>query len=204
MTEARQGTDWRWMVLFPAVSGLVLGAAFPPLPFGFLSYVALIPLLLSAERLRGRAAFSAGFVQGILFYGTTLYWIGSITPPGMAGAAIYMSLFRGLFLWTFARAVRRYGIAGMWSAPFLWVAFEYFNSLGDMGFPWVVLGNSQTVYLWLIQYAEVTGRVRGVVLDCACQSEHNDALEEPGAPPGVGQPRWPCFSRDRRRTGIWR
>ncbi|MCY3765121.1 MAG: apolipoprotein N-acyltransferase [Gemmatimonadetes bacterium] len=157
MTEARQGTDWKLMVLFPAVSGLVLGAAFPPLPFGFLSYVALIPLLLSAQRLRGWAAFGAGFVQGIFFYGTTLYWIGSITPPGMAGAAIYMSLFRGLFLWTFARAVRRYGIAGTWSAPFLWVAFEYFNSLGDMGFPWVVLGNSQTAYLWLIQYAEVTG-----------------------------------------------
>ena len=70
MTEARQGTDWKWMVLFPAVSGLVLGAAFPPLPFGFLSYVALTPLLLSAERLRGRAAFSAGFVQGIFFYGS--------------------------------------------------------------------------------------------------------------------------------------
>jgi len=157
MTEARQGTDWKWMVLFPAVSGLVLGAAFPPLPLGFLSYVALIPLLVSAQRLRGRAAFGAGFAHGIFFYGATLYWIGWITPPGMAGAAIYMSLFRGLFLWTFARVVRRYGIAGMWSAPFLWVGFEYFNSLGDMGFPWVVLGNSQTAYLWLIQYAEVTG-----------------------------------------------
>ena len=157
MTEARQGTDWKWMVLFPAVSGLVLGAAFPPLPLGFLSYVALIPLLVSAQRLRGRAAFGAGFAHGIFFYGATLYWIGWITPPGMAGAAIYMSLFRGLFLWTFARVVRRYGIAGTWSAPFLWVGFEYFNSLGDMGFPWVVLGNSQTAYLWLIQYAEVTG-----------------------------------------------
>ncbi|MCE2439150.1 MAG: apolipoprotein N-acyltransferase [Candidatus Latescibacteria bacterium] len=157
MTEARQGTDWKWMVLFPAVSGLVLGAAFPPLPLGFLSYVALIPLLVSAQRLRGRAAFGAGFAHGIFFYGATLYWIGWITPPGMAGAAIYMSLFRGLFLWTFARVVRRYGIAGMWSAPFLWVGFEYFNALGDMGFPWVVLGNSQTAYLWLIQYAEVTG-----------------------------------------------
>lgn len=157
MTEARQGTDWKWMVVFPAVSGLVLGAAFPPLPLGFLSYVALVPLLVSSERLRGRAAFGAGFVQGIFFYGTTLYWIGSITPPGMAGAAIYMSLFRGLFLWTFSRVVSRYGTAGTWSAPFLWVGFEYFNSLGDMGFPWVVLGNSQTAYLWLIQYAEVTG-----------------------------------------------
>lgn len=157
MTEARQGTDWKWMVVFPAVSGLVLGAAFPPLPLGFLSYGALIPLLISAERLRGRAAFGAGFVQGIFFYGATLYWIGSITPPGMAGAVFYMSLFRGLFLWTFAHVLRRYGEAGIWSAPILWVAFEYFNSLGDMGFPWVVLGNSQTAYLWLIQYAEVTG-----------------------------------------------
>ncbi len=157
MTELRQGTDWKWMVVFPAVSGLVLGAAFPPLPLGFLSYIALIPLLISAERLRGRAAFGAGFIQGLFFYGTTLYWIGWITPPGMAGAVFYMSLFRGLFLWTYSRVVGRFGAAGMWSAPFLWVGLEYFNSLGDMGFPWVVLGNSQTGYLWLIQYADVTG-----------------------------------------------
>lgn len=157
MAEARQGADWKWMALFPAVSGLILGAAFPPLPLGFLSYVALIPLLLAAEQVRGRAAFAAGFVQGIFFYGVTLYWIGSITPPGMAGAVFYMSLFRGLFTWGFARVVARYGGAGLWSAPFLWVGLEYFNSLGDMGFPWVVLGNSQTAWLWLIQYAEVTG-----------------------------------------------
>ena len=51
----------------------------------------------------------------------------------------------------------RYGWLGLWLTPFAWVGFEYFNTLGDMGFPWMVLGHSQVDYLPLIQIAEVTG-----------------------------------------------
>ncbi len=157
MAGAWKGETWLPLLVYPAISGIILGAAFPPLPLGFLAYVGLIPLFLSAERLQGRAAFGAGFVQGLVFYGTTIYWISWITPPGAAAAIFYMSVFRGLSIWALSLVVRRFEAFGLWSAPFLWVGFEYFNSLGDMGFPWVVLGNSQTAYLPLIQYAELTG-----------------------------------------------
>ncbi len=157
MVEVWKGRILLPLLVYPAISGIVLGAAFPPLPLGFLACVGLIPLFLSAERLQGRAAFGAGFVQGLVFYGATIYWISWISPPGTAAAIFYMSVFRGLSIWALSLVVRRFEAFGLWSAPFLWVGFEYFNSLGDLGFPWVVLGNSQTAYLPLIQYAELTG-----------------------------------------------
>ena len=145
------------LLIYPAVSGLILGTAFPPLPVGLLAYIGLIPLIWSAERLQGRAAFGAGVVQGLVFYATTIYWISWITFPGMAGAILYLALFRGLFLWVLSRVVHRFGVLGLWSTPFVWVAFEYLGSIGDMGFPWTLLGVTQTAYLPLIQYAEFTG-----------------------------------------------
>ncbi|HCR18901.1 MAG TPA: hypothetical protein DIU35_15580 [Candidatus Latescibacteria bacterium] len=148
---------WMFLLVYPAVSGLILGAAFPPLPLGVLAYVALIPLFISAQRLGGRQAFTAGFVQGVFFYLPTIYWISWVSPPGMLGAVLYMSVFRGLFTYLFSRVLDRFGTLGLWSAPILWVGFEYFNSLGDLGFPWAVVGNSQSSFLPLIQYSSVTG-----------------------------------------------
>jgi len=151
--DRRRLTLWA----FPILSGILLAAAFPPLPVGFLAYLGLIPLLLSAERLQGKSAYGAGFLQGLVFYGASLYWIAWITPMGAVGAILYMSAFRGLTVLALSAVIRRFGALGMWAAPLLIVAFEYFNSLGDMGFPWLVLGNSQTAYLPLIQYASATG-----------------------------------------------
>ncbi len=68
-----------------------------------------------------------------------------------------LALFRGLFAWSLSLILHRFGALGFWLTPFLWVGIEYLNSLGDLGFPWMVLGNTQTEYLSLIQYAEITG-----------------------------------------------
>ena len=148
---------WRLSLGYPILSGLIMAAAFPPLPLGFLACISLLPLIPVAENLRGRVAFGAGFLQGLVFYGASIYWIAWITPPGMAGAILYMSLFRGLFVWLWSFALARAGRLGLWMTPFLWVGFEYFNTLGDMGFSWMLLGHTQVDYLPLIQIAEATG-----------------------------------------------
>ena len=154
-----QAQDSKWMLSlgYPILSGLLMAAAFPPLPLGFLACVSLLPLIPVAENLRGRVALGAGFLQGLVFYGATIYWIAWITPPGMAGAIFYMSVFRGLFVWLWSFALGRFGRYGLWITPFLWVGFEYFNTLSDMGFSWMLLGHSQASYTPLIQYAEATG-----------------------------------------------
>jgi apolipoprotein N-acyltransferase len=148
---------WTLTLVYPALSGVIMAAAFPPLPLGFLVYFSLLPLVVSAKNLSGRGAFGAGFVQGVVFYGATLYWIAWITPPGMAGAIFYMALFRGLFVWVWAFILKRTSHLGVWLTPFIWVGFEYFNTLSDMGFSWVLLGHTQADYLPLIQFAEATG-----------------------------------------------
>ncbi len=150
----------RWMLTlgYPALSGLLMAAAFPPLPLGFLAFISLLPLVPVVMQVQGgRAAFGAGFVQGVVFYGATLYWIAWITPPGVAGAIFYMALWRGLFVWLWCYARQNLNRSGLWITPFLWVGIEYLSSLGDMGFPWMLLGHSQADYLPLIQFAEVTG-----------------------------------------------
>ena len=152
-----QNARWMLSLAYPVLSGLLMAAAFPPLPLGFLACVSLLPLIPVVENLRGRVALGAGFLQGAVFYGATIYWIAWITPPGMAGAIFYMSLFRGLFVWLWAFAIGRFGALGLWLTPFLWLGFEYFNTLGDMGFSWMLLGHSQADYLPLIQIAEATG-----------------------------------------------
>ena len=144
-------------IALPVVSGLLLALSLPPLPLGFLAYVGLVPLLMSCHVLTGRAALVAGVVHGIAFYAPSLYWISWITGPGVFAAILYMTLFRALVVWALAACIKRFGPTAVWAAPFIWVGFEYFNSLGDLGFPWAVLALSQSAYLPLIQYADVTG-----------------------------------------------
>ena len=159
MAEPNPSRHPTWLIFFafPIVSGLVTGASHVPLPTGFLAYIGLIPLLLSITMLRGRAAFLAGFMNGVAYYVATIYWIAWITPPGVLGAIFYLSLWRGLTVWAISIVTRRHGVAGLWSAPFIWVGLEYLMSLGDLGFPWVLLGSSQVDYLPLIQYADLGG-----------------------------------------------
>ena len=142
---------------FPILSGLTTGASHVPLPTGFLAYVGLVPLLLSIAVLRGRAAFLAGFMSGVAYYAATIYWIAWITAPGVLAAVFYLSMWRGLTVWMIATVVGRFGLRGLWSAPFIWVGLEYVSSLGDLGFPWVLLGVSQVGYLPLIQYVDLFG-----------------------------------------------
>lgn len=144
-------------IALPALSGLILALSLPPLPLGFLAWVGVAPLLISCHVLSGRAAFVAGIVHGIAFYAPSLYWISWITGPGVLAAILYMSLFRGLVVWASASCIDRYGPSAVWAVPFIWVGFEYFNSLGDLGFPWAILALSQSEYLALIQYADLTG-----------------------------------------------
>ncbi|MCH2663409.1 apolipoprotein N-acyltransferase [bacterium] len=148
---------WLVFYVFPILSGLLLGASHVPLPTGFLAYVGLIPLLLSVAVLSGRSAFMAGFIHGIFYYAATIYWIAWITPPGVLAAVFYLSLWRGLTIWAISVITRRSGSSGLLASPFIWVGLEYVSSLGDLGFPWVLLGASQVDYLPLVQHADLFG-----------------------------------------------
>ena len=144
-----------------------LSLAFPPLHLGFLAYWSLIPLLLLVEDKSPAEAFRWGYITGFFLSAGTLYWIFWPTIPGAIATLLIHPLYYGVFALavTFTRRVWSQGY--LMVVPFFWTAIEYLKSLGELGFPWVTLGYSQTYYLNIIQFASVTS-VYGVSFWIVC------------------------------------
>jgi len=115
-----------------------------------------------------RRVFLLGMLSGFVYFVGTLYWIaivmathGGLPTFGawalMGGLAVHLSLFVGLFTWWLGRGVRRFGMAGVWLAPCLWVATEWLRAWLGWEFPWVLLGSSQATVVPVVQLASVTG-----------------------------------------------
>jgi len=138
-------------------SGVLLVLSFAPFSFGFLSYVALVPLFWILKTGGSVHSFRAGYLTGLIWASGTLYWIAWPTPAGLLGVLLVLPAYCGVFSCAQSWFHRRWGRKSFWAAPFLWVGMEAISSLGQLAFPWNLLGNTQASYLYLIQYASVTG-----------------------------------------------
>ena len=125
-------------------------------------------MLARRDGARASRVFFLGVAAGFIYFAGTLYWIGNVmaehgglVPVGayalMLGLALHLSLFVGLFAWLLGRAVGRFGMTGVWLAPWLWVAAEWLRAWLGWDFPWVLLGSSQTSVVPVVQLASVTG-----------------------------------------------
>ena len=156
-----------------ALSGLLLALAFPchpdnPAAFAYgpaWAWVALAPLLLllAGRPLPPGEAFRLGWAAGFVFYLASLYWVahtrggGPAVVGGTGLMAVYLALFTGLFAAAQRSLCVRFGALGLLAAPVLWTAMEYLQSVGELGFPWLLLGHSQAPWPAVVQYAEHTG-----------------------------------------------
>ncbi len=139
------------------VSGVLLVLAFAPFSFGFLSYIALVPLFCILKTGKPAHSFRAGYLTGFFWASGTLYWIAWPTPLGLLGVLLVLPTYCGIFSCAQSWLHRRWGEKSLWAAPFLWAGMEVFSSLGQLAFPWNLLGNTQASYPQLIQYASITG-----------------------------------------------
>lgn len=117
----------------------------------------------------GRArAFLLGWLTGFVHFALTVSWIvevmnlhGGLAMPVawaiMLLLASYLALFPALCAVLTARAVRQFGLGGLWLAPACWVATEWMRGWVGGGFPWALLGTSQASVTPVIQLASVTG-----------------------------------------------
>ena len=167
--SARQLQLYHWSPYL--LSGLLLALAFPchpkhPLALLFdasWACVALIPLLLALPTGGFKEGCRCGWVCGFIFNLLALYWVAHTEGGGMAVVAAtllmaaYLALFTGLFAGCLSLLLKRWGPLAALLAPLLWTAQEYLLSLGELGFPWLLLGHSQAIYPHLIQYAAYTG-----------------------------------------------
>lgn len=156
-------------VILAAASGLLLVFSFPRVGHPLVAWVALAPLLLAVVRARSvAAAFGFGLLAGAVFFAGTVYWIAAVMadygglPSLMAWGVhlllvAYLALFPALFTAGAWLTYRRFGALGLYCAPALWVTTELGRIYLFTGFPWVLLGYSQTPVLPVAQLASLVG-----------------------------------------------
>lgn len=151
-----------------ATSGLLLAFSFPSFGHPAFAWTALAPLLFALQRSTVRQAFTLGLITGIVYFTGTLYWItrvmtvyGGLAPvvAGLVNALLiaYLALYPALFAMVMSRFASALGPRSLAVAPFVWVATELGRSHIMTGFPWVLLGYSQTTVLPVAQLASVLG-----------------------------------------------
>ena len=116
---------------------------------------------------RQTRALLLGFLTGLVYFTGTLYWISRVLAvygglpswvAGLlnAGLIVYLSLFPALHAAAVRRLVSTHGPAAVLAAPFIWVASELARGYLT-GFPWAVLGHSQSRALAVAQFASIGG-----------------------------------------------
>jgi apolipoprotein N-acyltransferase len=112
--------------------------------------------------------FTLGLTTGAVYFAGTLYWIADVLRThGSLHAAVavvvtlalvaYLALFPALFAVIVGALAERAGPRAVLVAPFIWVATEYGRGWALGGFPWVLLGYSQTTVLPVAQLASLVG-----------------------------------------------
>jgi apolipoprotein N-acyltransferase len=154
------------------LSGVLLAGSFPKFGHPACAWIAISPLIVSAVlsatgQTLGRP-FRMGLLAGFVYFGGALYWVvnvmttyGGLATPVAALVGVllvsYLALYPAVFAMLVASSVRRWGIAGVWLAPCLWVGGEWVRSWFLNGFPWVMLGTSQATVIPIVQAASVVG-----------------------------------------------
>jgi apolipoprotein N-acyltransferase len=156
-------------VLLAVLSGLMLTAGFPKPSLFFVSWMALVPLLLALRGKSAKRAFLLGYVCGVVHYLTVLYWIrhaiyyyGGINYFLSNLILILLCLMLALYPAVFALVAQRFArrpALFVFALPFAWVTVVEFAMTFTpfSGFPWTALGYTQTPWNRLIQAADITG-----------------------------------------------
>jgi apolipoprotein N-acyltransferase len=173
VAEAARPRPGSQALILAFISGILLALSFPRYGHPLFAWIALAPLIVSLFDRGGPAfrrdrAFLRGFVSGIGYFGGTVYWTGTVVtqfgglpwPVGVLVAALlvaYLALFPGLFSLCLGWLGGRIGRRAILLAPAVWVTTELGRTYFWSGFPWVLLGYSQTTVLPVAQLASVVG-----------------------------------------------
>jgi apolipoprotein N-acyltransferase len=131
------------------LSALLFLAAFPPLEWAPLVFVALAPWLWSLSRTDGKGAFRSGYLLGFLIVFAQMYFVAPLTfrwtgspwlgyVPWIICGAVGALYYAGAG-WLIQRALSR----GWWLAvPVIWAGMEVFRSfVPGLAFPYFILAH---------------------------------------------------------------
>ena len=151
------------------LSGALLALSFPHYGHFAVAWIALVPLLVAITQTTSvKHALTVGLVTGAVHFAGTVYWIAQVMveygglarPVAWVVHALliaYLALFPALFATVTAFLYRRLGPGALLYTPAVWVTTELGRLYLFTGFPWELLGYSQTAFLPLAQTASLVG-----------------------------------------------
>lgn len=152
------------------LSATLLWMAFPPVDWGWLAWVALVPLVLVLRSARRpRQGCATGFLWGTCFYGILLWWMqefvarwtGSFWLGLIAWGALVLSqtVFSALFGWGYvlANSLLKGPALPIAGTVALWTAVEWLRGAGWWGFLWGQVAVTQHRNLLPLQSVELLG-----------------------------------------------
>jgi apolipoprotein N-acyltransferase len=153
---------------------VLLALSMPTPALAPLGWVALGPLCVAVARTarrpapRGPRPFLLGLVTGLVMFAGTVSWTSDVLAIfGGLNAALawllaglligYLAVYPALFSLALTAALVRGGTPALVLAPAIWVGTEWLRGTLFTGFPWVLLGSSQSDTLAPLQAASVVG-----------------------------------------------
>lgn len=155
-------------IALAVLSGLFTALAAPKFNLSFLAWVSLIPLFFVIFKKTPAQSFLLGLIAGTSSNAILIYWIPSV--PSHYGDmsfglsfiiyvvfVLFLALYWAFFCLTWTKIQHAFPRGALLLAPFLWISFEYILTHFLTGFPWGLLGSTQTANIPFIQMASITG-----------------------------------------------
>jgi apolipoprotein N-acyltransferase len=155
------GGGWKTLTLGLAGSAL-LWAAFPPLDFPWLAWLApaIWVWLARLPELPGRRPYLLLWLAGTVHWLAMLYGVRMAHPAlnaGWVALAAYLGVYLPLFVGLTRVAVHRFGISVVAAAPVVWVGLELWRGHLMTGFSMALLSHTQAELPILIQISDLGG-----------------------------------------------
>ena len=134
--------------------------SFPEFDFGWIAWVALVPLLWAIRGMSPPQAFLAGGLAGVGAAYGIFGWLFNVPGFGVLHSVLLAFYFAAyIALWACGIAILGSSrIPLILTAPAMWVTLDYLKAhAGFLSVPWASLAHSQHDNLPLLQIASVTG-----------------------------------------------
>jgi apolipoprotein N-acyltransferase len=154
------------------VTDLLAACSFPKINLFFLMWIAFVPLIFVIRRTRSIVSFLCGFLSGFVFNAIGLYWLvpmlhfntDSYIQAIISSCSLwcYLALYWGVWSFGLQKYIssQKDKLSVFFTIIFgscLWVLLEYVRTYLFTGFPWMLLGYSQSEFTEIIQVAEFSG-----------------------------------------------
>ncbi len=153
--------------IYVLLSSMLLFAAWPPLPFPFLIFIAFMPLLalenhhnqVADKPLQYYFQISLTFT---LWNAATTYWTWFASPAGSMVAILLNAQLQSLPWLLFHRTRKIFGDKLAYPALVMFsLSVEYLHLNWDIAWPWLNIGNVFAGSVWAVQWYELTGTLGG-------------------------------------------